>query len=76
MAAHRDNGEKQPVWGWRQLGKLPGGSGSGGLGGGLTTFQAGDTARTKENGRSKLRESAGKGLGVAGAAHKDGKSLS
>ena len=40
----------------------------------MTTFQAGDTARTKENGRSKLGESTGKGLGVAGAANKDRKS--
>lgn len=64
----------RPVWGWKQLGKLPGGSGSGGLGGGLTALQAGDTARTKENGRSRLGESTDQGLGVAGAAHEDRKS--
>lgn len=47
------------MWDWRWLGKLPGGRGTGG-------HQVEDIARAKENGRSKLVECIGKGLGVAG----------
>lgn len=52
----------RPMWDWRWLGKLPGGRGTGG-------HQVEDIARAKENGRSKLDECIGKGLGVAGAAN-------